>query len=151
MVDVAVLSSPLALFPVDLYRKFGFHPPVGVFLDLSSGFAVEKALGEAAFQAYRGHFQTLDPPASQMDWYNDLPDLKNQDLLATWQEEVPGDKPDHSLEEKIVLRACLLKAKMRAMLWGVSYQRNAIQMPDITELIRNIKEALPDPQSSAGN
>jgi len=146
MIDVAVLSSPRSLFPVDLYRKFSFNPPVGVFFDLSGGYVVENALGDSAFRAYRGHFENLDPPAGQIVWYNGHPDLKDEEVLATWDEEPPKEDSDRSLEDKITFRACLMKAKLRAMLWGISYQRNTFEMPkmpDITELVRNLEEAFP--------
>ena len=136
MVDIAVLSSPLALFPVNLYRKFGFNPPLGVFLDLSGGYAVEKALGEQAFRAYREHFENLDPPAGQMAWYNGFPDLNDEEVLATWKEEVPHERTDYGVENKITARARTMKAKMRAFLWGVSY---TIELPDPAELAHSVK------------
>jgi hypothetical protein len=121
MVDVAVLSSPLALFPVDLYRRFGFKGPVGVFLDLYSGYALEKALGKTALLAYQKHFENLDPPSGYIAWYNGLPQLKDEELLATWNEEAPQERPEYTVEDRIAVRACQIKAKMRAMLWAFSY------------------------------
>jgi hypothetical protein len=137
MIDVAVLTSPNALFPVDVYRKFGFNFPFGVFMDLSGGYVVEKALGQS-FPAYRAHFERLDPPATQMAWFSGLPDLTDEQILATWTDEAPADKPNYSLEDKIAVRACMLKAKMRAMLWSFAYYK--IDPADMPELERRISE-----------
>jgi hypothetical protein len=139
MVDVAVLSTPLALFPVDLYRKFGFKVPLGVFLDLYSGHAVEQALGHTAFAAYQKHFENLDPPSGYVAWYNGLPDLSDEELLATWDEEAPNDRPEYSAKDKIALRVCQMKAKMRAMLWSFSYY-DIMNLPDESELKRKLEQ-----------
>jgi hypothetical protein len=66
----------------------------------------------------------------------------------------PKEDSKRSMEDRITLRACLMKAKMRAMLWGVSYQRSTMMIPDITELRRSLEEAFrqaQDSQSPAGN
>ncbi len=56
-----------------------------------------------------------------MAWYNGFPDLNDEEVLATWKEEVPHERPDYGVENKITARARTMKAKMRAFLWGVSY------------------------------
>lgn len=139
MLDIAVLSTPQAVFPVALYRKFGFNPPVGIFFDHWSGYAVEKALGDATYSAYRKHFRNLDPPRIQLEWYESHPDLTDEEVLATWQEETPDDdKTD--FEERLLRRAAVMKAKMRALLWGFSYQRDTIEISDITAFVRKLEE-----------
>jgi hypothetical protein len=138
MVDVAVLTSPSALFPVDLYHKFGFNPPFGVFLDSSGGHAIEKALGQS-FSTYRAHFEKLDPPATQMAWYKGLPDLTDEQVLATSDEEVTTDNLNYTMENRIAARACTLKAKMRAMLWSFAYY--TIDPADMPELMRRIAQS----------
>jgi hypothetical protein len=142
MLDIAVLSSPHAVFPVDIYRKFGFNPPLGVFLDQFSGYFVGKALGESTHNAYREHFKNIEPPSCQMAWYEEFPDLTNEEVLATWHEEVPDEPSNSNFEEKLVRRAALMKAKVRALLWSFSYMRETPEMPDIRELMRIFKKTL---------
>ena len=145
MLDIAVLSSPHAVFPVDIYRKFGFNPPLGVFLDQFSGYFVEKALGESAhraYRAYREHFKNTDPPSSQMAWYGEFPDLTDEEVLATWHEEVSDEPSNSNFEDKLVRRAAQRKAKVRALLWSFSYMRETAEMPDIRELMRIFEKAL---------
>ena len=147
MLDVAVLSSPNSVFPVDLYRKFGFNPPVGLFFDLSSGYVLKKALGAERFDAYRRHFERLDPPADLIAWYNEHSDLSDEEILATWKEESPSNDKDRSSEERVVVRSCQMKAKMRAMLWATSYSDVPIEMPDV---IRKVKEAAENRGANVG-
>ena len=71
-----------------------------------------------------------------MAWYDGFPDLNDEEVLATWKEEIPHEKPDYSVENKITARACTMKAKTRAFLWGVSY---AIDLPDPAELVHSVK------------
>ena len=142
MLDIATLSNPHALFPLDIYRKFGFNPPLGVFLDQFSGYYVGKALGESARSAYREHFKKIDPPSSQMAWFEEFPDLTDEEVLATWHEEVPNEPSNSSFEDKFVRRAALMKAKVRAMLWSFSYMQDTPEMPDIRELVHILGETL---------
>jgi hypothetical protein len=142
MLDIAILSNPHALFPVDIYRKFGFNPPLGVFLDQFSGYYVGKALGESAQSAYREHFKNIDPPSTQMAWYEEFPDLTDEEVLATWHEEAPNEPSNSSFEDKLLRRAASMKAKVRAMLWSFSYMQDTPEMPDIRELVRILGETL---------
>ena len=71
-----------------------------------------------------------------MAWYNGFPDLNDEEVLATWKEEVPHERPDYGVENKITARARTMKAKMRAFLWGVSY---TIELPDPAELAHSVE------------
>jgi hypothetical protein len=142
MLDVAVLSSPLSVFPVNVYRKFGFNPPLGVFMDEFGAYAIEKALGGTAYNAYREHLKNREPTRSHMEWYDSKPDLTEEQVLASWHEETPGEDPNGSFEEKVLMRATIMKAKMRASLWTITYQEDTMVMPDIRELMRDIEKAL---------
>lgn len=144
MVDVVVLSSPLAVFPVNVYRKFGFNPPLGVFMDEFGAYPIEKALGDAAYKAYREHLKKVEPVRSPMEWYESNPDLTDEQVLASWHEEgMPKQEdPGSPFEEKVLLRATAMKAKMRAMLWAITYQKDTMVMPDITDTVRALEEQL---------
>lgn len=133
MLDMAVSHTPLALFPVDLYRKFGFNPPVGVFIDRYSGPIFERALGKSVYASYRGHFNALDPPAGQLDWFHGFPDLSDEDVLASWKEDTNDEGPNRTFEEKVLLRLTKMKAKMRAILWGFSFRENTPNIRDLAK------------------
>ena len=132
MTDVAVLSSPLSVFPVNVYRKFGFNPPLGVFMDESGAYPIEKALGAAAYNAYREHLKNAEPVRSHLEWYDSRPDLTDEQVLASWHQEAPKleDHPDSPFEGKVLLRATTMKAKMRATLWTISYLKDTLEVPD---------------------
>ena len=144
MIDVAVLSSPLAVFPVNVYRKFGFNPPLGVFMDEFGAYPIEKALGDTAYNAYREHLKNVEPVRSHMEWYNSHPDLTDEQVLASAsQEETPEQEdPDSPFQEKVLMRATAMKAKMRASLWAITYQKDTMEMPDIRNTMRAWEEAL---------
>ena len=64
-------------------------------------------------------------------------------MLASWQEERPGkEDPDSPFEEKVLMRATAMKAKMRASLWAITYQKETMEMPDIRATMRAWEEAL---------
>ena len=80
ILDTLVRSSPSCLFPVNIVRKFGFGPPVGIFFDSSNCFALEGALGGEVFRVYQTAYAAADPPASQLEWARVRPDLSDGEI-----------------------------------------------------------------------
>lgn len=44
--------------------------------------------------------------------------------------------PIAPFEEKVLMRATAMKAKMRASLWAITYQKETMEMPDIRATMR---------------
>jgi hypothetical protein len=121
MLDLAVSQNPLALFPVDVYRKFGFNPPAGIFLDTYSGPIVEKAFGPELYEDYQKHFAKLDPPESQLGWFEDFPSLTEEQILASSKDDVPPRHKDPDFRIEVLRRATAMKAHQRAIIWAFSH------------------------------
>jgi len=136
VLEIAISQTPHALYPLELHTKFGFNPPIGLFFDHSNFLALREALGSEVTASYQANYRTQDPPKSQIEWYEALPDLTPEEILASWKDEeeiVDEAKPS---AERIFFRYSLMKAKMRALMWGWAYSQDA---PDIAELGRRVR------------
>ena len=67
LLDLAIRKNPESLFPVELHRKFGFNPPLGVFFDHQNFVSIKAALGDEAIAVYRRSFQNQDPPKATIE------------------------------------------------------------------------------------
>jgi len=116
MLDLAIAAAPQALFPVDLWRKFGFGDlPMGHFLDKTSYEILERALGKGVAEDYRRYYKERDPPAGLLQWFESRPDLTDEQILASYNEDVCFDDAQSPFEERVARRWAVVKAKMRAM------------------------------------
>jgi len=135
ILDVAVNSSPISLFPVVLHRKFGFSPPVGVFFDQSNFLPLRKALGPDEVSALRSHYEKRDPPLSQLEWFDSRPELDEQSIFDTWQGEEEMEDGDLPFEERVFRRYAIIKAKSRALHVAFSYGPEGPVLPDVRPMV----------------
>jgi hypothetical protein len=138
ILDVAVNNSPISLFPVALHRKFGFRPPVGVFFDQSNFLPLQKALGTDEINALRSHYEKRDPPLSQLEWFESLPELDEQSIFDTWQQEGEMEDGDQPFEERVSRRYAMIKAKLRAFHIAFSHGLEGPMVPDVKPIVERI-------------
>lgn len=118
LLDVFIARSPQSLFPIDVLRKFGFSPPVGIYFDESNFIALREALGTEKVTEYRSHFS--DASSELLSFATARSDLSDAEIMASWTGKDPDD--EHlDLEAKLFLRATQEKAQMRAVLIAVTY------------------------------
>jgi len=138
ILDVAVNSSPVCLFPVMLHRKFGFSPPVGIFFDPSNFLPLRKALGTEEINALRLHYEKRDPPLSQLEWFDSLPELGEQSIFDTWQGEKEIEDGELPFEERVFRRYAIIKAKSRALHVGFAYGLEGPILADVKPMVERI-------------
>jgi len=118
ILDVLIARSPQCLFPIDVQRKFGFSPPVGMYFDHSNFIALREAFGVEKVDSYRNHFANSLPEV--LSFATARADLSDAEVLATWTGE---DLDDGHLdfETRLFHRATQSKAHMRALLIGMTF------------------------------
>lgn len=121
ILHIALNRSPICLFPQVLYRKFGFSPPVGMFFDTSNFIPLRRVLGEDLTLLLKQYYERRDPPLSQLEWFRGLPDLDENEILATWEDEEDIDDADAPFEERVFQRYAMMKGKMRAFMMAITY------------------------------
>ncbi len=107
---------PQCLFPVDITRKFGFNPPAGMYFDEFNFVPLRAALGGDAIETYRARMKDCEVVEAAKQFYESMPDLTRDQILATWVDddgsEAPGDESDSPaalwLQTKMRLRAALM-------------------------------------------
>ena len=101
---------PQCLFPVDICRKFGFNPPVGMYFDEYNFVPLAAALGDDAIETCRARLKDHENVDFAMQVYNSRPDLTRDQILDTWHDEDGEEVPEN---ERANPMALWLKAKIR--------------------------------------
>lgn len=136
LLDLQVRAAPRCLFPVEITRKFGFNPPVGMFFDASNSVPLEIALGSHVITEYRAYYGKDGVP-SEVQWAYEHPDLTDDQIVATWSDadSLPQGK---SLTETIRLGEMLMKAKIRGMSHLLAYDAEPPVMPDFNKMLHDM-------------
>lgn len=116
LLHLAVSVDPHALFPVDVYRKFGFNGPIGSCLDKYSFLALQKALGEETLRALQKYYE--EDCRLRLEWFSGFPELSDEQILSLWDGE-PIDDENRPFEERLLRRAVIHKGRVRA--FGISF------------------------------
>jgi len=141
IVDLLVRASPASLFPVDITRKFGFNPPVGVLFDHESYRILEKALGRDQAVTVRGAYNSQGVPP-EIEWARARPDLTDAKILKSWHDNDTPRLEGKTKADRIRMGRLMLKAKMRVINQSMAYMKDAPSMPDVREFLANLsKEA----------
>lgn len=85
-------STKPALFnPKDVTRKFGFSPPVGIFISDMQYQAIVNSLSESDLNTFLSHAKKTNEFKAYEDFYNSQSDLSDEEIMQTWDED---KKPD---------------------------------------------------------
>jgi hypothetical protein len=122
IIEILAAYTPQCLFPVSLYRKFEFNIPIGAFFDQSNFIPLRNWLGTTTALRYADHFRRQPSIVNLLKWYNELKELSDSDILATWKDEWnPDDDSERDTEDRIIVRWCAMKAKLRALSLAFAY------------------------------
>ena len=111
---------PQCLFPVDINRKFGFNPPVGMYFDKFNFVPLKAVFGKETIETYRVRLKDREIIEGAMNFYKSRPDLTREQMLETWSGENETGSIDGESDDPIVLwfRA---KAQMRVLSMVLTY------------------------------
>ncbi len=110
---------PQCLFPVDICRKFGFNPPVGMYFDEYNFVPLATALGKDAIGICQARLRDHEIVDMAMQVYESRPDLTPEKIRDTWQHddtEISVDAADDS-----VGRWLQTKSRTRVALMALTY------------------------------
>jgi hypothetical protein len=138
LIELLVRSSPAALFPIDVTRKFGFNPPMGLFFDPQSFAILEKALGKELIAAYRIWSEVDGAPPPEIQWAKDRPDLTDAKILKSWHDTTTPRLEGKTKAEKFERGRMMLKAKTRVISQSLAYKADGPSMLDMREILSNM-------------
>ena len=111
---------PQCLFPVDVYKKFGFNPPVGLYFDRFNFVPLLAVFGEEAIETRRARLRGHETVEGAMNFYESRPDLTREQILGTWVTDDGTEGTDDELDDPLSLyfRA---KVQMRVLSITLTY------------------------------
>lgn len=119
------LNFPALLCPVDVVRRFGFNPPVGLLVDHHSAAIVRRGLGPSDSAKFKQHADSQDHIRSLLEFHSSHSDLSDEEILMTWKAD-DGPLPDSVAAGHIVTTA-RLRAIRELMAW------KSAENPDLPE------------------
>lgn len=120
VLDLLIAQHPVCLFPVCIHCKFGFNPPLGAFFDRTNYIPLKHALVPAN-AIYKEFYESHHDVRDLLDWYNSLPELSEEQILASWTDKIPQGENKTDPKQKIEMRNLLLKAKTRSLMASIAY------------------------------
>ena len=111
---------PQSLFPVDITRKFGFSPPVGMYFDRHNFIPLMAVFGKTQIEIYRKRLRDRELVESAMKFYESRPDLTREQILETWNNEDNEEAAD-DLTGDLQALWFRVKAQMRVTSMVLSY------------------------------
>ena len=111
---------PQSLFPVDINRKFGFNPPMGMYFDKFNFVPLKAVFGGAQIEVYKARLQDHEFVESGMSFYESRPDLTDEQILETWDGIEGSSAADRETDDPVVLWF-QVKAKMRVLSMVLTY------------------------------
>ncbi len=124
IIDLMVIYKPQALFPQDIWKKYGFNIPVGLYFDKSNYVPFEAWFGARKIDDFKEHFIIRDDLVALIDALNKRELLSNDAIIASWTgsgEEEVDDLPSDNYETKILRRWAIMKARLRGTTMILSY------------------------------
>ena len=111
---------PQCLFPVDVYKKFGFNPPVGMYFDRFNFVPLLAVFGEEVIETHRARLRDHETVEGAMNFYESRPDLTREQILETWVADDGTEGAGHKLNDPLSLyfRA---KVQMRVLSIALTY------------------------------
>lgn len=113
-----VICNPMILFPVKIYKKFGFNPPSNLYADNCNFKIIKKYLGEKRTIYLKNALGESEFVKGNLFYYNSKPDLTLTEIKDSWKDiysdlEISTD----SLDEMLVKH----KVQSRAFKWTSNY------------------------------
>ena len=113
---------PQSLFPVDINRKFGFNPPVGMYFDKFNFVPLKAVFGGAQIEVYKARLQDHEFVEGAMSFYESRPDLTDEQILETWDGIGGSRAADRETDDPVILWF-QVKAKMRVLSMVLTYSK----------------------------
>ena len=123
------VNYPTLFYPVDILKKFGFNPPMGLFVDESVGRIIRMAIPKEDFDLFKSYANQQSTVQDIMNFYESQNDMTEEEIWATWTEE---ERPS-TLEEAHVLNC----VKSRVLQESLSVNRIAEE--ELTELDEKVR------------
>lgn len=135
LVYLYILSYPMSLCPVDRYRKFGFHGPLGLTFDIYNLTYLAMFLGEEDLARLMEDLPRSETLVHWYQWFTGLPDLTDVEIEQDWIKFYKENNLYDSEDD--VVRKNLYKATARSRSWFQNY----IHEPTLERISKQIRNS----------
>lgn len=111
---------PMSIFPVDIYKKYGFNGPMGLFFDIQNFKIIEKFIGAENLDKMKTNFENADIVINFLKFFNESPDLTNIEIDETWNSFCQRSNMNANIK-KMEKRIAYFKAFQRSLGWAMNY------------------------------
>ena len=111
---------PQCLFPVDINRKFGCNPPLGMYFDKFNFVPLEAVFGEAQIEVYKERLRDHAFVGDAMCFYESRPDLTEEQILKSC-DDMDGSRAVVRETDDPVVLWLQVKAQMRVLSMTLTY------------------------------
>lgn len=142
------LSFPMALFPVDRVRKWGYGGPAGLFFDYQNFALLNDYLGVDNVEKMQAELKDVEGVKALTDWYSGLPDLTQEQIDDSWVDFL-GTISSESVSrlgklKDNIQRMTSFKSNFRILHWFMNYHFEEKPLPDISDekferILKNMK------------
>lgn len=101
------VNFPMLFYPKKILPKFGFSPPVGIFIDPASAQVIRNSMSVSDYAAFHDYASTTQEVKDLSEWYGSFPELSEGEIRSTWNTEESGEL--RNLDEGY----CMMMTKMR--------------------------------------
>ena len=115
-----VLAYPMAIFPVDRYKKWGMEGPLGLYFDFNNVSIITAYVGKDNVSKIRNEMVHLQEVKDRLEWFESLPDITPEEVEAGWLrfvEEGHANVEENDRGHRIAFH----KAHSRALGWFTNY------------------------------
>jgi len=100
------LTKPALFNPKDVTIKFGFNPPMGIFISEMQYQAIVNSLSESDLNTFQNHARETEEFEAFEDFYNSQSDLTEEQIMETWDE----DKRPNSIKAGYIISVVKMRA-----------------------------------------
>lgn len=134
---IYLLKYPMALFPQDIYRHFGYYGgPVGLFFDEFNYAIIERYFGKEEIMLLTKALRNYGPKEDLVNFIQGYRQLNEEEMEQSWQEfvtENSNKREDFDIKDHAA-RVTLCKARLRGFRLSTSYIRNIdLKQIDLSE------------------
>lgn len=129
------LNFPMIFHSKDISKKFGFNPPMGLFLDISQKHIFENAFHHSNLKRFYEYSSNLVEVKDMNEWFNSQSDINEDEFSKSWNKEEFGEFPD-SLESGIIQMKARVRATRVIMVFSSikeqDYDLQKMKFPDLS-------------------
>ncbi|HEY6872113.1 MAG TPA: hypothetical protein VI298_05215 [Geobacteraceae bacterium] len=102
------INFPMLFFPKDIEKKYGYSPPVGVFIDTHGGAVIKRAILASDYELFVDYLTNNEEVTTLLDYYDSRPDLNEEEIASSW------DTSKGELKN-VIHGHCMMMAEMRVL------------------------------------